>query len=457
MKTNIRIASLLLAALMALPLAACSQDKPADDTTAADPGTESTAPAETTVPEETTPAETARKDAKDNLPADLNLGGMTVGVISRNAQYRGCDVDGGEDYASDTVYTAVHNRTRKVEDRLKFKMAVTEFSGNNTAFGDTMEKAVLAGDNEWQIIFATSNATAHKGRDYLFRDLANAKYIDYEQPWWWTGAMEDLSLNGKEHRYLIGDIASNNLYLSCAVFFNKEIYKDSNGNPDDLYKLVIDRKWTYDKMREMAATAYVDLNGNGTVDTGDRYGLIMEAADSIRGFEHGTNIRKYSRGADGYPVLDYDLERAQNHVQKLKQLFYETKGVSYLNVKVDYNIFGGGTTLFWPFRLRGAVQAPLREMTQDYGIIPFPLVDDQQKEYVSLIHNSSDNVTVPMTCPNKDVDNMCAIIEALCAESYRSVTEVAYEQVLKTKYARDSYSGQCIDIIRATSTKSLMF
>ena len=62
-----------------------------------------------------------------------------------------------------------------------------------------------------------------------------------------------------------------------------------------------------------------------------------------------------------------------------------------------------------------------------------------------------------MTCPNKDVDNMCAIIEALCAESYRSVTEVAYEQVLKTKYARDSYSGQCIDIIRATSTKSLMF
>jgi len=61
---------------------------------------------------------------------------------------------------------------------------------------------------------------------------------------------------------------------------------------------------------------------------------------------------------------------------------------------------------------------------------------------------------IPKTCQD---DRIGGVIEALASESYRSVVEVFYESALKMKYSRDSYSGQCIDIIRATSTKSLMF
>ena len=67
--------SAILAALLLLPvLASCSGDTPgtADDTTPALTAAPETTPA---VTEETT---TARKDAKDNLPADLSFGGETV-------------------------------------------------------------------------------------------------------------------------------------------------------------------------------------------------------------------------------------------------------------------------------------------------------------------------------------------------------------------------------------------
>jgi len=82
-------------------------------------------------------------------------------------------------------------------------------------------------------------------------------------------------------------------------------------------------------------------------------------------------------------------------------------------------------------------------------------LDDTQKEYTNVIHNSSDFVTIPITCPN--ADEIGGVIEALCSESYRSVVEPFYESALKSKYSRDSYSGQCIDIIRDVSVKQFLF
>jgi hypothetical protein len=42
---------------------------------------------------------------------------------------------------------------------------------------------------------------------------------------------------------------------------------------------------------------------------------------------------------------------------------------------------------------------------------------------------------------------MGAVLEALCAESYRSVIPAYYETALKVKYTRDEVSAQMIDII----------
>ena len=94
-------------------------------------------------------------------------------------------------------------------------------------------------------------------------------------------------------------------------------------------------------------------------------------------------------------------------------------------------------------------------MEDDYGILPFPKLDDQQTEYHGLLHNSSNFVTVPVTAQH--VDEICAVIEAMCAESYRSVVETFYDIALKTKYSRDSFSGRCIDIIRDATKKNLVY
>jgi len=405
---------------------------------------------------ETVPAETGRKDTPDNIPADFSMDGAVVRVLMRGGTYRNHDFDGGGSESGDVVLDAVYNRTRTVEERLDLKFDPLFFEGGYKDFGTQMEKDVLAGDDSWQIIFATSNASISMSRDYLFRDLSNNKYLDFDQPWWWKGAMETLSIDGKKIRYLIGDIALNNYLKAGAMYFNQDILSANGYDTEELYKTVIDRKWTYDKLAEMCQTVYRDLNGDGAVNDGDLYGLYLDSTESLQHMEYTVGVRHYTRSPEGYPVMDYDTDRAETAIQKLQSLVYETHGNAYLSVTENMGrVFREGKSAFFLWRFESVFEPAFREMEADFGIIPYPMLDEEQQEYETIIHNSSNSVTVPVTCRNPD--EIGAVIEALCAESYRTVVEPFYETALKTKYTRDSFSAQCIDIIRNVAVKNFMY
>ena len=53
---------------------------------------------------------------------------------------------------------------------------------------------------------------------------------------------------------------------------------------------------------------------------------------------------------------------------------------------------------------------------------------------------------VPIT--NPDPERISVILEALCAEGYRSVIPAYYEVALQKKYTRDDLSVQMLDIIK---------
>ncbi|MBE6561340.1 MAG: hypothetical protein E7662_09440 [Ruminococcaceae bacterium] len=438
-----KFASALLALLMLAPaLAACS-DEPA-------PVTDDTSAAEMTAPSENAPSETGRADVKDNIPADFNLSGKSVGLLVRAGQ-RKLDFDGGGEETGDVIYDAVYYRTRTVEERLGFTFDLTEGVNKWQDFGKELEQNIMAGDDRWQIVITPANATMGSGRDFLFQDLSENKYIDLDQPWWWKKPTTEISLDGKKIRYLVGDICLTCNTTAGAMYFNTNLLTNAGYNTDELYQSVIDRKWTYDKLHEMSASLYKDVNGNGKVDDGDIYGMMTMSKETIRHMEFTGNIRHYSRDENGYPYLDYDQERSVKMIDTLNKLLYETKGNEYREGDTVYTIFTGGTAAFFPGRLNYALNTNFREMKDNYGIIPYPMLDLEQGEYTNLIHGSNNYATVPITC--KTPDESGAVIEAMCAESYRTVVELFYETALKSKYSRDSYSGQCIDIILATSEK----
>lgn len=175
------------------------------------------------------------------------------------------------------------------------------------------------------------------------------------------GAVPD----GRRVKYLVGDICLNNYLNSDAMYFNKDIYESNYGDADELYKLVVERQWTYDKLGQMAEEMYNDLNGDGAVNTGDIYGLIVDNFEYVKHMEYSSDFTRYVRNEEGYPAVDYDAERAGSMLTAMNKLLYETQGVTYLADK--------HSTAFYAGRMEDALSANLREMEADYGIIPYPL------------------------------------------------------------------------------------
>lgn len=443
---------ILLAAMLLPSIVSCGKDaeNTPPDSTDAPPESADTADS-ATEPEE---SEFRRADAKDNLPPDLKFDGESINILAMQelADY---DVWGEGEESADIVYDAVYSRNLSVESRLGVTILPDIHAVKWADFATLMRNLVQGGDSTYDFFFTMGNASIQSGNDNLFLDLRENPYIDFQQDWWWSGAMEELSLDGTTIRYLVGDISLSHYMLSGCTLFNKALYTDAFGDPDALYQLVLDGGWTLDKLREQAQAAYNDANGDGVVNEGDLYGSIIGNPEMLKQLEYATDLRRYTRDDKGYVQLDYDEERAAALTQKLCALLYETQGVEYRSAYTSSKLFSNRSMMFYLERLRVALGADLREMEDDYGIIPLPKMDEEQKEYKALIHNNSEYVVIPKTAP--DPARSGAVIEALCAESYRSVVEVFYEKAMKLKYSRDAVSGQCIDLISQCARKNVLY
>ena len=55
---------------------------------------------------------------------------------------------------------------------------------------------------------------------------------------------------------------------------------------------------------------------------------------------------------------------------------------------------------------------------------------------------------LPITIDDERLEKACAVVEAMCAQSYRTVIPAYFDVALKVKYSRDEMSGQVIDMLR---------
>lgn len=90
----------------------------------------------------------------------------------------------------------------------------------------------------------------------------------------------------------------------------------------------------------------------------------------------------------------------------------------------------------------------LRDMVEDFAIIPAPKLDESQQSYMTTLHDGTTILGIPKTVTNEGADEVSMVLEALAAESYRNLTPVYLDVALKNKYTRDENSAAMIDLIR---------
>jgi len=88
----------------------------------------------------------------------------------------------------------------------------------------------------------------------------------------------------------------------------------------------------------------------------------------------------------------------------------------------------------------------LRTMETDFGILPIPKYNEQQKEHLQTVNPWTGVLTtVPQSTGN--IENTSIILEAMSYESKDILQPAYYDVMLNTKIARDEESSKMFDII----------
>ena len=94
-------------------------------------------------------------------------------------------------------------------------------------------------------------------------------------------------------------------------------------------------------------------------------------------------------------------------------------------------------------------------MSDNFYIIPTPKFDATQEDYRTALHDG--NTIFGISYCSDAIPAAAVALEAMSAESLRTVTPEFYEIALKFKYTRDDEASEIIDLIKQCAYSDFVF
>lgn len=422
-----------------LLLSSCAAGENAPESTAPE-----TAGADT-VQEET---EITRENTPDNLPADLRFSGETV-VFHVRGDDNCIKEFQTEELTGEAINDARYHRNIAVSERLNVKLDVAIGDGwekyNNTV--SAIRASIQAADGAYDVIAGWSARIPSLSLEGLFLDAQTIPYLDLEMPWWNQSCRTELKI-GNRLFFVTGDITQSVIDPMFVYVFNQKVAADHG--IEDPYTVVNEGRWTLDYVRQQTSDLGTDLNGDGKMDENDFWGLATFQVNGMDNYMQSARVSLMKRDAEGMPVLDVDMERMTTLIEKVYALCFENPGC-YVAGATEGSIalaaFKEDRALYTTMAM-SSVRTDLAEMESDFGILPYPKLNEAQSEYGTRVQDSLTLFSVPIDCQKVDIAG--ATMEAIAAENYRKVTPTVYDVAMKTKYSRDPESAAMIDLIQAS-------
>ena len=442
---------LILSVLMLLlPLASCGEQPSDTDTASAPAASETVGGEQSDTPEPVEETEITRENVPDTLPDDLDFAGKTCTIYYSNGRDRYRFIEGGEELTGEVVSDTVFNCNESVADRLNVDLRYyAENTGNYDTIATLVSNLVMADDDSFDVYLGEQFGMVQTVTKGFYRNALELPYLNFDQPWWNRTFMENLQLTSDNRMFLTGDFGLSTLRDLWMEYYNKSIYEKLFGDAEEPYHLVLEGKWTIDKMSELVAASYLDLDGNGEMNLNDQFGLVVyKLYSTVDPFMYCADVPYTSRDDDGRIVIDMNQERAVTLTEKTISLFQQN------GVYTDLlDPFAAGQSLFCGYTL--GLAETFRDMEDDFGFLPCPKLDEEQENYRDLVADVCLLMAIPVT--SRDADLAACVLEALEAQTYRTVMPAWYEVTLKCKYARDLISSEIIDLIHDSTYTDFLF
>ncbi|MBO5275423.1 MAG: hypothetical protein J6I45_12490 [Clostridia bacterium] len=440
-----RILSLLLAALMLIPMTACNDPENNDiaennDTTVASDASGNE-------------AETSEYDA---LVADLptgNYDGYKFMMLNNESNFALTQMDADEQ-TGEPINDAIYKRNAAVAERLNI-----DISENMVGYAEVtniMSKSIAAEEDTYSCFWNESYLVAPFAIDGKLQNINGISAINLEKLWWDGDALEEIAFGDYQY-FLVGDIHLMFKEAFYMMAFNKGILADNSLAVP--YDMVRDGKWTMDVMQSYMKTAKLDLNGDSVIDGYDRFGMTSTALCAYGLFISSGELF-VERGNDGIPALVQPDERFYSVYEKILGMTTAhsadyacisglTKNLSiYQNDFHD--VFHVGNALFYLEPL-GSLKK-FRDSDVEFGVLPLPKYDEAQEDYHTYITNLAALCGIPITA---DSERTGVILENLAAESCVELRDTYMDVTLKSKYIRDEESVEMLELILDSGRFSL--
>lgn len=428
-----RLITAILAAVMVISAAACSEKadtQPNDSVVTADDSS--------AIETEPTSEEDIRRNTPDDIPV-LDFEGYEFRMYTRNRDDFVSDLClNKEEESGDVVEDSIYRRNKTVEERFNITLSATYWDDPTSS----AKNLITADDDSIDLVLDNALNTGNAIPNGYYLAWDNLTYINFEKPWYIKNAINAMSINN--HTYMMaGEFNLSLLRFTYCMYYNKVLAEDLNIN--DLYDRVVDMKWTYDSLYDTAAICYSDINGNGTRDDEDRYGLATDFYGASTNFSYALGVKITENDSDGIPQLVYYNEKTVDVFDKIWNLLFNNEGTHAGAWGTEDNVWKPGNALFVNAFFQSS--GNYRDLQFDFGILPYPMYDEKQDGYRTHSNVAFTVCAFPIT--TRSEERSSAIVEALQAESWKQVIPAYYETALKVKYSRDDIAAGTLDLILA--------
>ena len=401
-------------------------------------------------PPVTTPEITTTEDKTTPDLPDITFNGAKYRVSTR-ANALSYEVFADET-ATDIRQQALWERNEAVED--KYGVTIEPIVNQGGGFYDHVTELgvwLRAGDDMYDLSLTYAASCVGLITNGFAVNWLNLKYNDLSKDYWLNDVNDLLTFD--DAIYLaVGEMSITTLLNTYAMFYNRSegnkiLNEDDETLTDTIFNAIRNEEWTMDYFISIVNDIYTDMDDVMGPSAGDFYGFSAEALTNLDIWQFAFDIPMIVQDETAGLRSVFNSEKTATMVDKLNDLYWETKG-SYISGQCT-NAFIQGNVVFHTTWLERCFK-DLPDMEENYTILPYPMYDENQEKYLSGVMDNYNVLSVPYTCTNLDM--VSVITEALNYESKTRLYPVYYEKSLQSQYNRDPETVEMLDIVMTGRT-----
>lgn len=367
----------------------------------------------------------------ENMP-DKDFEGYEF-VIAEACYYGSEDRPNMEAGASE-LSDAILARNKAIEE--KFNCKITYEYYDPTSFYNEMYPLIMSGEKVADIMDVTLFTYGKLSVGEYLYDMSTLPNVDFKKDHW-LKIYDDTAVLSSGIRYGAAAMFANPYTHGFGVYFNKRLVSELG--LEDPYKLLEEGKWNWDTFSTMLSKGMKDVDSDAVFGNNDIYSITGGLDGGITAFYLANGEKMFDIADDGTVKYAMTGDNVIPTLTKMKSMFsapgayYYGGGDSSLCTDMFIN---GQVTFYMNLTTRGQA---LREMKDDFGLMPVPMGPDVDSYYSPIDHNT------PIVCVPSSIDNPEAtgtILEALAATSYSELG--IWEDEISGLYYRDDESADVL-------------